>query len=122
MQNLKTENPIKEEIAFADFLKLDIRAGTILDVVENKKAKIAAYVLTIDFGSDIGIKTSSAQITRNYQARDLVGKQICAVVNFAPKKVAGIKSEVLVLAIVCKDNGTVLVEPNQKVSNGEPLL
>lgn len=106
-----------EAIAFSDFLKVDIRVGTIVEAVENLKANQPAYVLKIDFG-ELGQKTSSAQITQNYSKQELIGKQIIAVVNFPPKKVAGIKSEVLILAAVSKTYGTVLLEPNSFVENG----
>ena len=112
---------ILDEIKFEEFLKVDIRVGEILEATINKKAKKSAYILKIDFGSEIGIKTSSAQITQNYTPKDLIGKQICAVVNFAPLRVGGVKSEVLVLAVVCKKNGTVLITPDKKVLNGEKI-
>lgn len=105
-----------EEIAFSDFLKVDLRVGTIIAAEDNLKARQPAYVLTIDFGQ-LGQKTSSAQITQNYSKEELIGKQIVAVVNFPPKRVAGIKSEVLVLAAV-STKGTVLLEPNLAVENG----
>lgn len=110
-----------ETIQFEDFLKVDIRAGIILDVQLNEKAIKPAYVLTIDFG-DLGIKTSSAQITKNYLPQDLIGRQIVAVVNFPTKKVAGIKSEVLVLACVCDTEGVVLLHPSQDVKIGSRVL
>jgi tRNA-binding protein len=106
-----------EEITFSDFLKVDIRVGQIIEVTDNLKAKQSAYVLTIDFG-ELGQKTSSAQITQNYTKEELLGKQIIAVVNFPAKRVAGVKSEVLVLAAVCKTHGTILLEPNTVVENG----
>ena len=105
-----------DAIAFSDFLKVDMRVGQIVEVTENPKAKKPAYVLNIDFG-ELGHKTSSAQITQNYSKEELLGKQIVAVVN-PPKLVAGVKSEVLVLAAVCQVRGTVLVEPNLTVENG----
>ena len=105
-----------EEIAFSDFLKIDIRVGTIIAAIDNLKARQPAYVLTIDFGQ-LGKKISSAQITQNYSKEELIGKQIVAVVNFSPKRVAGVKSEVLVLAAV-STKGTVLLEPNLAVENG----
>ena len=105
-----------DAIAFSDFLTVDMRVGQIVEVTENPKAKKPAYVLNIDFGE--GHKTSSAQITQNYSKEELLGKQIVAVVNFPPKRVAGVKSEVLVLAAVCQVRGTVLVEPNLTVENG----
>lgn len=106
-----------EELTFPDFLKVDIRVGTIIEVVDNTKARQPAYVLTIDFG-ELGHKTSSAQITQNYSKEELIGKQIVAVVNFPPKRVAGVKSEVLILAAVCPTRGTVLLQPNMLVNNG----
>ena len=106
-----------DAIAFSDFLTVDMRVGQIVEVTENPKAKKPAYVLNIDFG-ELGHKTSSAQITQNYSKEELLGKQIVAVVNFHPKLVAGFKSEVLILAAVCKVRGTVLVEPNLTVENG----
>ena len=111
----------KNPIEFNDFLQVDIRVGTILEATLNKKAKKPAYILKIDFGKELGVKISSAQITQNYTPNELIGKQICAVVNFKPKRVAGVKSEVLVLAVVCKENGTVLIEPTKKVINGERI-
>lgn len=100
-----------------DFLKVEMRAGTIVDAVINEKANKPAYVLKIDFGEH-GVKTSSAQITQHYQPADLLGKQIIAVMNFPSKKIAGITSEVLVLACVSEEEGTVLLQPNFAVPNG----
>lgn len=105
------------EISFSDFLKVEIRIGQILEVTDNPKAKQPAYLLKIDFG-ELGQKISSAQITDNYSKEELIGKQVIAVANFPPKKVAGIKSEVLVLAAVCKTQGTVLLQPERLVENG----
>lgn len=104
-----------------DFLTLDIRAGTIVQATVNAKAIKPAYALQIDFGEKLGIKGSSAQLCDNYQPQDLIGKQIIAVTNFPARRVAGFKSEVLVLAIVCDQNGTVLVTPDKTVVNGEKL-
>jgi tRNA-binding protein len=102
---------------FSDFLKVEIRVGEIIEVIDNLKAKKAAYVLKIDFG-ELGHKVSSAQITGNYSKEELLGTQIIAVMNFPPKRIAGVKSEVLVLAAVCSDTGTVLLKPTTSVSNG----
>jgi len=110
-----------QTIAIGDFMKVDIRAGTVLSAALNPNAKKPSYVLEIDFGPELGVKTSSAQLTQNYSADELAGKQVCAVVNFPPLRVAGVKSEVLVLAVVCEDAGTVLVEPNKPVVNGGRL-
>lgn len=106
-------------ITFDDFLKLDIRVGTIIKVDDFPKAKRPAYKLEIDFG-ELGIKKSSVQITDLYQKSELVGKQILAVVNFPPKQVADFMSEVLVLGVYHK-KGVVLIEPNMPVNNGEKL-
>lgn len=103
---------------FSDFQKVDMRIGTVIEAKENHKARKSAYILKIDFGDKIGIKTSSAQITENYKPQELVGKQICAVMNFSPMRIAGIKSEVLVLAGVCTENGTVLLHPSICIKNG----
>jgi tRNA-binding protein len=105
------------EIDFADFLKVEIRVGKIIEVTENLKAKKSAYILKIDFGS-LGYRVSSAQITENYSREDLLGKQITAVMNFPPKRVAGVKSEILILAAVCENSGTVLLSPTMIVENG----
>lgn len=113
---------MKESINLADFQKLDIRSGTIIDAKINKKAKKPAYALRIDFGDELGEKDSSAQLTQNYQVSNLIGKQILAVVNFPPLRVAGIKSEVLVLACVGDEaTGTVLVQPDFIIPNGTLL-
>lgn len=106
-------------VTFDDFLKLDIRVGTIIKIEDFPKAKRPAYKLEIDFG-ELGVKKSSAQITDLYQKKELVGKQILAVVNFSPKQVADFMSEVLVLGVYSKD-GVVLIEPNKHVNNGEKL-
>ena len=111
----------ESSIEYNDFLKVDIRVGTIREVRKNEKARVPAFILTIDFG-DIGIKESSAQIIENYLEEDLVGRQIVAVTNFPPKHVAGIKSEVLVLAAICVKNGTILLEPRSPVNNGSRIL
>jgi tRNA-binding protein len=110
-------NITHDTIQFADFLKVEIRVGTIISVELNAKAIKPAYILKIDFG-ELGVKTSSAQITQNYSIENLHGIQIVAVMNFEPKKVAGVKSEVLVLASVSEVVGTVLLKPSLSVPNG----
>lgn len=118
----QNDNPLNDQkIDFTDFLKVDMRVGTVISAVINEKAKKAAYVLEIDFG-DIGIKKSSAQITENYRIEDLINNQVIAVINFPPKKVAGVNSEVLVLAAVCDESGTVLLRPTKEVKNGTRIL
>lgn len=112
------EIPIEtqSQITYEDFTRIDMRVGTILNAVLNLKAKTPAYVLTIDFG-EAGIKESSAQITQNYTPEKLIGRQIVAVINFPPKRVAGVKSEVLVLAAICPTGGTILLQPERPVNN-----
>ena len=105
-------------ITIDDFEKVDMRVGTIIDASDNQKAKKKAYKLTIDFGSEIGIKKSSAQITDIYKAKDLIGKQIIAVTNFPSIKIGDIKSEVLVLGVNTK-KGVVLLSLDKEVANGE---
>ena len=101
-------------------MKLDIRVGTILKAEEFKNAKKPAYKLEIDFGQEIGIKKSSAQITSLYTKEDLIGKQILAVVNFPSKQIADFISEVLVLGTYSKD-GVILITPDKKAENGDKL-
>jgi len=111
---------VKELITFEDFLKLDIRVGEIIEAEYFEKAKKPAYKLTIDFGEEIGIKKSSAQITSFYTENDLIGKQILAVVNFPKKNIAGFQSEVLVLGTY-SEGGVVLVVPDKRIKNGDTL-
>ena len=105
---------------FEDFMKLDIRVGTIIEVKKFEKAKRPAYQLKIDLGPKIGIKKSSAQITEIYKPIDLIGKQILAVVNLQPRQIANFMSEILVLGIYSRD-GVVLITPDKKVQNGDKL-
>lgn len=105
---------------FEDFKKLDIRVGEIIKAEVLEKAKNPAYKLWIDFGEEIGIKKSSAQITECYKIEDLIGRQILAVVNFPPKQIADFISEVLVLGTYSKQ-GVVLIQPEQPVEKGDKL-
>ena len=105
---------------FNDFMNLDIRVGTIIEAKVFEKAKKPAYQLKIDFGSELGIKKSSAQITEVYSPKDLIGKQILAVVNFPERQIANFMSEVLVLGTYSKD-GVVLITPDKLVDNGDKL-
>ena len=105
---------------FDDFVKLDIRAGTVLSAKAFEKAKKPAYQLEIDFGEEIGVKRSSAQITDRYTSDELVGKQVLAVVNFPPRQIANFMSEVLVLGTY-SEGGVVLISPDKKVKNGDKL-
>jgi tRNA-binding protein len=110
-----------EQIQFADFLKVDIRAGTIVHVEDYPEARKPAYKLEIDFGS-LGRKRSSAQITEHYRKEDLVGKQVIAVVNFPPKQIGKFMSEVLTLGLADDKGAVVLLEPTVKVPNGSRLF
>lgn len=105
---------------FDDFLKLDIRVGTVISAEIFKKAKKPAYQLKIDFGQEIGVKKSSAQITEQYNCEDLTGKQVLAVINFPPRQIADFMSEVLVLGTY-SEGGVVLIKPDKPVKNGDKL-
>ncbi|MEV5026757.1 chaperone CsaA [Paenibacillus sp. LPE1-1-1.1] len=104
-----------------DFLNLDIRAGTVIQAEFFAEAKIPAIKLRIDFGPDIGIKTSSAQITKRYKAEDIIGKQIIAVVNFPARRIAGFKSEVLVLGGIPEKGDVILLKPDIELPNGTTI-
>lgn len=106
--------------SFEDFMKLDIRVGTIVSAKVFEKAKKPAYQLQVDFGEEIGVKKSSAQITDHYSTDDLVGKQVLAVVNFPPRQIADFMSEVLVLGTY-SEGGVVLIAPDKPVKNGDKL-
>ena len=105
---------------FEDFLKLDIRVGTVVSAKPFEKARKPAYQLEIDFGSTLGIKRSSAQITDKYTPEELIGRQILAVVNFPPRQIANFFSEVLVLGTY-SNGGVVLIRPDTDVKNGDKL-
>lgn len=108
-------------ISYEDFAKVDIRVGTIIQAESFPEARQPAYKLTIDFGEVLGVKKTSAQITKLYQLEQLVGKQVLAVVNFPKKQIGPILSEVLVLGLGNKEDGITLVTPEKKVSNGQKL-
>ena len=109
-------------IAFEDFLAVDIRVGTVTAVAPNPKARKPAFVLTVDFGAEIGSRTSSAQLTALYRPEELVGRQVAAVVNFAPRRIAGVVSEVLVLGFPDAAGEVVLIGPERKVPDGGRLF
>ncbi|MGE0206450.1 MAG: tRNA-binding protein [Candidatus Babeliales bacterium] len=109
-------------ISYQDFEKVDIRTGTIIEVQEFPEARKPAYKLTIDFGKELGVKKSSAQITQNYSRQELIGKQIIAVVNFGPKQIGPFISEVLTLGLAQEDGAVVLVAPTKTVPNGTKLF
>ena len=109
---------MKQEITFEDYTKIEIKVGTVLSIKKNEKAKKPSLVIEVDFGGEIGVKISSAQITHYYNDQNLVGKQVIGVCNFPKKNIAGIVSEVLILGAIEKDGKVVLVHPSQKVENG----
>jgi tRNA-binding protein len=108
-------------ISFDEFLAVDIRAGTITAAEHFPEARKPAYKLTIDFGPDIGTKKSSAQITAHYTPEDLIGRQVLAVVNFPPRQIGPVKSEVLTLGLSDANGDVVLIAPERAVANGERL-
>jgi len=110
------------EITFDDFLKIDIRVGTVIEVVDFPEARKPAYRMRIDFGPDIGIRKTSAQVTAHYDADDLVGRQVAAVVNFPPRQIGPMMSEVLTLGFPDKDGEVILIGLDKKVENGAMLF
>lgn len=111
---------MKEEITFEDFVKIDLRIGTIIEVLDFEKARKPAYQLKIDFG-DLGIKKTSAQITNLYSKEDLINKQVTAVLNFKPKQIGNFMSEVLVLGIYNTAGNVVLLQASQRGQNGQQI-
>jgi len=111
-----------QETDFETFLKVDIRTGTIVECDDFPEARKPAYKLQIDFGPEIGIKKSSAQITGLYSKDDLIGKQIAAVVNFPPRQIGPVRSEVLTLGFHNTDGHVVLFSPDSQTPNGVRLL
>lgn len=109
------------EITWEQFSAVDIRVGVVRTAEPNPKAQKPAYVLTVDFGAELGVKTSSAQLTVHYTAEELIGRQVIAVVNFPPKRVAGVKSEVLVLGLPDEHGAVVLLGPTKEVPVGGRL-
>ena len=109
---------MKEQITYDIFDKVDIRIGTVLSVKKNIKAKKPSLIIEVDFGNEIGIKQSSAQITHYYNEESLKGKQVIGICNFPEKNIAGVKSEFLVLGAIEDDGKVVLVHPSQPTKNG----
>jgi tRNA-binding protein len=109
---------MKEQITYDIFDKVDIRIGTVLSVKKNTKARKPSLIIEVDFGNEIGIKQSSAQITNYYNEESLKGKQVIGICNFPEKNIAGVKSEFLVLGAIEDDGKVVLVQPSQPTKNG----
>ena len=112
---------MKEQITYDIFDKVDIRVGTVISVKKNEKARKPSLVIEVDFGKEIGIKQSSAQITHYYNEENLLGKQVIGVCNFPEKNIAGIKSQVLILGSIDNGGRVTLVHPSQKAENGLPI-
>ncbi|MEZ5897533.1 MAG: tRNA-binding protein [Parvularculaceae bacterium] len=112
---------MSEQITFDDFMKVDIRVGTIVDARAFEKARKPSIKLWVDFGDEIGVKKSSAQITVHYAPETLIGRQVAAVVNFPPRQIADFMSEVLVLGFPDADGAVVLIGPDFQTPNGGRL-
>ena len=111
-----------QEISWDDFEKIELRVGTIIEVKDFPKAKKPAFILKVDFGEELGIKKSSAQITKLYDKESLIGKQVIAVVNFPPKQIGSIMSECLVTGFYKDGDSVVLAVPDRDVPNGVKLV
>ncbi len=109
------------EITFDDFLKVDVRVGTVIDAQPYPEARVPAIKLWIDFGEEVGVKKTSAQITQHYTVESIMGRKVCAVVNFPPRQIGKFMSEVLTLGMPDGDGDVVLVVPDQDVPNGGRL-
>ena len=112
---------MKDLISYSDFTKIEIRLGTIISAELNNKLQKPSFILKIDFGDEIGIKKSSAQLTKNYKISELLNKQIAAVVNFPKKQIGNLISEVLVLGFPDNSNEPILICPDKKLVNGGKL-
>ena len=112
---------MKDLISYSDFTKIEIRLGTIISAELNNKFRKPSYVLKIDFGDEIGVKKSSAQLTRNYKVDQLLHKQIAAVINFPKKQIGDLISDVLVLGFPDDNNEPILFSPDKKLVNGGQL-
>ncbi len=116
------DSPAAEEIGFDDFLRVDIRIGTIVEAEPFPEARKPAFKLKIDFGPAIGIKKSSAQIVDRYTLEDLAGRQVAAVVNFPPRQIGKYMSEVLTLGFADEEGAVILFAPDRKVPDGSRLF
>ena len=112
---------MKDLISYSDFLKIEIRLGTIISAELNNKLQKPSFVLKIDFGDEIGVKKSSAQLTKNYKVDQLLHKQIAAVINFPKKQIGDLISDVLVLGFPDDNNEPILFSPDKKLVNGGQL-
>jgi len=112
---------MKEQITYDIFEKIDIRIGTVISVKKNERARKPSLVVKVDFGKEIGIKQSSAQITHYYNEENLMNKQVIGVCNFAEKNIAGVVSQVLILGAIDSEGKVVLLHPSQKTDNGLPI-
>tara|TARA_Y100000590_G_C15457798_1_gene915292 strand:- start:404 stop:745 length:342 start_codon:yes stop_codon:yes gene_type:complete len=112
---------MKEQITYDIFNKVDIRLGTVISVKKNEKARKPSLVIEVDFGKEMGIKQSSAQITHYYNEENLLGKQVIGVCNFPEKNIAGVKSQVLILGSIDKEGKVTLLHPSQKADDGLPI-
>ena len=112
---------MKDLISYSNFTKIEIRLGTIISAELNNKLQRPSFILLIDFGAEIGVKKSSAQLTKNYKAEQLLNKQIAAVVNFPKKQIGNLISEVLVLGFPDNNNEPILICPDKKLLNGGQL-
>jgi tRNA-binding protein len=119
---LHGNKPMAETIAYEDFERVDIRVGTIVDAQPFPQARKPSIKLVIDFGAEIGTKRSAAQLTVHYKPDQLIGRQVCAVVNFPPRQIGPFMSEVLTLGMPDEDGAVVLVRPDFKVPNGGRLF
>ena len=112
---------MKDLISYSDFTKIEIRLGTIISAELNNKLQKPSFVLKIDFGDEIGVKKSSAQLTKNYNTEQLLDKQIAAIINFPKKQIGNLISEVLVLGFPDDNNEPILISPDKKLVNGSQL-
>ena len=112
---------MKPQITYDQFEKIDIRLGTVLTVKKNEKARKPSLVVEVDFGKEIGVKTSSAQIIHFYNEENLVGRQVIGICNFPEKNIAGVKSQFLLLGSIDAEGKVTLVHPSQKAENGLPI-
>jgi len=119
---MATQTAPSHEISFADFMKVDVRVGTVIEVQDFPEARKPAFKLLIDFGPVIGRKKSSAQITRHYDHASLIGRRVAAVINFPPRQIGPFRSEVLTLGFPDENGEVVLIGPDLAVPNGGRLF